>query len=177
VPVRHDDARPGGEVAHRTHPWVTDGDATTASTAYADPGSGTGSLLAALPTPPADAFEEPFVDEDLVALRSHVTRLAVRAGVEARRSSELALAVHELATNSLRHGGGGGVLRAWQEPGAFVCEVQDAGLIDQPLVGRALPRPGQTGGHGLWLVNQICDLVQLRSSPDGSVVRVHMAAA
>jgi hypothetical protein len=30
------------------------------------------------------------------------------------------------------------------------------------------------GGRGLWMVNQLCDLVQLRSFPDGAAVRVHM---
>jgi hypothetical protein len=31
------------------------------------------------------------------------------------------------------------------------------------------------GGRGLWIVNHLCDLVQLRSSPAGNVVRLHMA--
>jgi len=30
------------------------------------------------------------------------------------------------------------------------------------------------GGHGLWLVNQLCDLVQMRTFASGSVVRVHL---
>ena len=30
-------------------------------------------------------------------------------------------------------------------------------------------------GFGLWLVNQLCDLVQLRTFPWGSVVRLGMA--
>jgi hypothetical protein len=52
--------------------------------------------------------------------------------------------------------------------------VSDAGHFDDPLVGRIRPTPVQLYGRGLWLVNQFCDLVQIRSAGDGSVVRVHM---
>ena len=84
------------------------------------------------------------------------------------------LAVNEVATNSVRHGGGRGMLRIWQEPDALICEVRDGGRIDDPLAGRRRPGGAQIGGYGLWLANQVCDLVQVRSYADGSAVRVHM---
>ncbi|HEY1450507.1 MAG TPA: ATP-binding protein, partial [Solirubrobacteraceae bacterium] len=87
---------------------------------------------------------------------------------------DFVLAVNELATNSVQHGGGGGMLRVWQEPGALVCDVRDRGFIEDPLAGRRRPPIDQYGGRGLWLVNRLCDLVQIRSSPSGTVVRVHM---
>ena len=59
-------------------------------------------------------------------------------------------------------------------PGGAVCEVQDKGWIRQPLVGRARPGIERKSGRGLWIVNQLCDLVQLRSSPAGTVARLHM---
>jgi hypothetical protein len=34
------------------------------------------------------------------------------------------------------------------------------------------PVDGEPDEHGLWLANQICDLVQVRSTPAGSTVRV-----
>jgi anti-sigma regulatory factor (Ser/Thr protein kinase) len=37
-----------------------------------------------------------------------------------------------------------------------------------------LPDGEQEGGRGLWLINQLCDLVQLRSSPEGTSVRMSM---
>jgi len=74
-------------------------------------------------------------------------------------------------------GGGGGTLRVWREPDAVVCEVRDRGFIRDPLVGRMAPPIEQYGGRGLWIVNQLCDLVQIRSAPSGTVVRVHMHAA
>jgi anti-sigma regulatory factor (Ser/Thr protein kinase) len=55
----------------------------------------------------------------------------------------------------------------------LLCEVQDEGQIDTPLVGRSRPSPEARNGRGMWLVNQLCDLVQIRSASSGSVVRVH----
>jgi anti-sigma regulatory factor (Ser/Thr protein kinase) len=97
------------------------------------------------------------------------------AGVKAARAEDLVLAVNELATNSIRHGGGRGVVRAWREPDAFVCEVRDEGRIDDPLAGRATPDDVRKSARGLWLVNQLCDLVQLRSLRDGCAVRLHVS--
>lgn len=78
------------------------------------------------------------------------------------------------ATNSVRHGGGRGRLRVWDDGGSLICEVRDDGVIEDPLVGRVRPTIDEKRGRGLWIVTQLCDLVQLRSSPAGSVARVHM---
>ena len=107
-------------------------------------------------------------------MRSGVSRLAADARLSAERTQHLALSVSELATNSVRHGGGSGVLRIWREDEALICEVRDRGRIDDPLAGRVRPSPDRLSGRGLWLVNQLCDLVQIRSCRAGSVVRIHM---
>lgn len=73
-------------------------------------------------------------------------------------------AVHELATNSVRHGGGDGELRIWTDGGSLVCEVSDRGRITAPLAGRLPPDPDAGGGAGRWVVNQLCDLVQVQSA-------------
>ena len=52
-------------------------------------------------------------------------------------------------------------------------EFSDRGHISSPLAGRVRPAPDQIGGRGLWVVNHVCELVQLRSDEDGTVVRVH----
>ena len=95
------------------------------------------------------------------------------AGLTPARIGDLVLAVDEIATNSLRHGG---VPPDPQGPpaAAVVCEVRDAGRIQDPMVGRERPPPDRDGGRGLWLANQLCDLVQLRSFPTGAVVRLHL---
>jgi anti-sigma regulatory factor (Ser/Thr protein kinase) len=103
-----------------------------------------------------------------------VSRQATAAGLDPARTADLVLAVDEVATNSLPHGGGRGTLRIWREDGTLVCEVRDAGRLQNPMAGRERPTPERDGGRGLWMVNQLCDLVQLRSFPDGAAVRVHV---
>jgi anti-sigma regulatory factor (Ser/Thr protein kinase) len=105
-------------------------------------------------------------------VREHVERGASAAGLDRAAAEDLVLAAHELASNSVRHGGGQGWLRSWCEPGAFVVEVSDSGRIDDPLVGRQVTDPTSEHGRGVWMANQLCDLVQLRSSPAGTVVRL-----
>jgi anti-sigma regulatory factor (Ser/Thr protein kinase) len=91
------------------------------------------------------------------------------------RTADLVLAVSEVAANSVLHGGGVGVARVWHDPAGIVCEVSDIGCIDEPLAGRRRPTPVQADGRGLWIVNQVCDLVQVRAFPGGSTVRLHMS--
>jgi anti-sigma regulatory factor (Ser/Thr protein kinase) len=129
-----------------------------------------------LPEPPGD-YEELLVDVDgLSAARTLVRRRAGAAGLDAR-VDDFALAVNEVLSNSLHHANQNGMLRVWDEPDGLVCEVRDGGHILQPLIGREEPSLGQVGGHGIWLVNLVCDLVQVRSSLDGSTVRMKMSRA
>jgi anti-sigma regulatory factor (Ser/Thr protein kinase) len=127
-----------------------------------------------LPEPPAGADEMSVTVDDLRAARSLVRRRAQSAGI-GKRADDLVLAVNEILSNSLHHANHAGVLRIWDEPGGLVCEVRDGGHIHQPLIGREEPAAGQVGGHGVWLVNLVCDLVQVRSSEDGSAVRMKMS--
>jgi hypothetical protein len=69
---------------------------------------------------------------------------------------------------------GSGVFRTWEEGSSLICEVSDTGRIDDPLVGRGNPSVDHGSGFGLWLANQLCDLVQIRSFTTGSVVRLHV---
>jgi anti-sigma regulatory factor (Ser/Thr protein kinase) len=127
-----------------------------------------------LPEAPASAITLAFDSSNLEALRTFVARRARAAGLSTARRDDLTLAVNELASNSVRHGGGAGILREWKNGTSLVCEVIDNGRIEEPLAGRQMPRSDALGGYGLWLVNQLCDLMQMRTFARGSVVRVHM---
>jgi anti-sigma regulatory factor (Ser/Thr protein kinase) len=127
-----------------------------------------------LDPPPESAYEMTFDRDSLGALRAFVSELAADAGIDGERREDLLLAISELATNSVRHGGGNGELRAWLDSGALVCEVTDRGVIARPLTGRRRPTAGALGGYGLWLVNQVCDLVQVRTRFGRTVVRMRM---
>jgi anti-sigma regulatory factor (Ser/Thr protein kinase) len=113
---------------------------------------------------------------DLAKVRDQVARAAKRAGMGRREVADLVTAASELAANSVMHGGGSGTLRLWRENGTLLAEVKDGGRIEEPLVGRLRPGIAQEGGRGLWLANQLCDLVQIRSGEGGTVVRLHALA-
>ena len=164
------------EEARRSHPVVSDGDVPWSSASYEQPAVA-GGLDKPLSEPPADARELRFDVETLDSVRAAVAAEAVAAGMDAGRAEDLALAVDELGANSVRYGGGLGTLRVWREAVAVVCEIRDAGRIDDPLTGRVRPGPHAPGGRGLWLANELCDLVQLRSFADGVAVRLHMRLA
>ena len=165
------------ERAHHSHPVVVTDGGPRESAAYEDLPVVAAPFAQPLPDPPADADELPFVSGTLASVRRLVKLRAEAAGMLAERAGDLVLAVNEVATNSIRHGGGGGVLRVWPAGDALICEVADAGRIADPLAGRQRPTSGQSGGHGLWLCNQICELVQLRTFATGSVVRLHTRLA
>ncbi|MFG2621288.1 anti-sigma factor RsbA family regulatory protein [Streptomyces sp. NPDC048507] len=123
-----------------------------------------------------DPFQEfGYTQGDLGAVRSKVAQCAADAGVPEERLSKLAVAVTEIATNSIRHGGGRGTLRTWSRDAMFLCEFRDAGYIADVMAGRSRPDPQQIGGRGLWLAHQLCDLVEIRSTRErGTTVRLHM---
>jgi hypothetical protein len=61
----------------------------------------------------------------------------------------------------------------WTAHSCLVCEVADKGSIDNLLVGRIIPPVDGLGGRGVWMANQLCDLVQIRSGNHGTQVRLH----
>jgi anti-sigma regulatory factor (Ser/Thr protein kinase) len=162
--------------ARHNHPHVSVAGVTRRSADYLAPPTVL-SWDGALPDPASEPAELEFTWGDMPLVRRFVGELAREAGIVENRLADLVLAIHELATNSVRHGGGRGRMRVWREHSTFLCEVADAGHIADPLAGRQRVPIGDSGGRGLWLVNQLCDLVQLRSSQGGNVVRVHMSLA
>jgi anti-sigma regulatory factor (Ser/Thr protein kinase) len=110
----------------------------------------------------------------LSTLRGFIQRRAQRAGLDDERVDDLVYAVNEVVTNSICHGEGRARVSFWTEANAVICEVRDRGYIRDPLAGRVAPQPDRAGGRGLWLVNQLCDFVQLRSSPAGTILRMHI---
>lgn len=125
-----------------------------------------------LDEPPKTADLLAFTTGELVGVRRLVFERAIAAGLRPHQAADLVLAANEVATNSLRHGGGAGVVRVWSDRERIVCEVRDAGRIGQALVGRRRTPLKSSGGRGLWLVHQLCDLVEVRSNHGGTTVRM-----
>jgi anti-sigma regulatory factor (Ser/Thr protein kinase) len=160
------------EDAERTHPHVILNGVTTPSPRFRGASLPLDSDRP-LPQPPAGAARLSFGLDELVSVRALVSAHAALAGMASGQAADVVLAVNELATNAIRHGAGRGTLRVWSTPRELVCQIDDAGYITDPLAGRRVPVPDAPGGVGLWTVNQLCDLVEVRTSPGRTTVRVH----
>jgi anti-sigma regulatory factor (Ser/Thr protein kinase) len=127
-----------------------------------------------LPAPTNDVMYHTY-RSDLSQVRALVLQHAREAGLAEGRATDLVLAVSEVAANTLRHTRSSGTLAIWHDKDEIVCEIHDEGTITDPQPGRRKPGPGASGGHGLWIVRQVCDLVELTSDANGTTVRMHMA--
>lgn len=160
--------------AAATHPLLTDTTGTRASDRY-DPDRIVAACNQPLPPPPAGATELAVRSAELGDARRRTAAYAAGLGFTAERSDELVLAVDELLTNSIAHGGGSGTLLMWSDGEHLVCEVRDLGHLTEPLAGRLPAAPHQLGGRGLLLVNQLADLVRTYTTPAGTSTRAHFA--
>ena len=160
--------------AERSHPWVSEGNrARRGSNRCRALDAMAGPYDAALPAVPDGVPSFPFGFDAIAAVRDYVATVARANGLSGYRADDLILAVHELASNSVRHADGHGVVRVWRVDDRILCEVTDHGHIDVPLAGRERPVADRLGGRGLWMANQLCDLMQIRTNADGNVVRLH----
>lgn len=158
--------------ALRSHPSIRVKGHTKPSGAYRETDD---ERFTPLPPPPVTAPELGFAADALPATRRRVEAFAEGAGLSQTRIDDLVLAVNEVAANSVHHGGGVGTLRLWDDSHHVIAEIRDRGHIDAPLAGRLRPCDHSGGGNGLWLTHQVCDLVQVRSRPSGTAVRLHIS--
>lgn len=158
--------------AHATHPVVIDTGVERASDAY-DPGRVLARYNQPLAHPPGAASLS-FDADALPEARTFAVHEAGRLGLAEDRRQDLMLAVAELTTNSVVHGGGTGTLRIWADGHRIVCEVHDRGRLTDPLAGRRPPARDQLGGRGLMLVHHVADLVRLHTAPDATTVRFYL---
>jgi anti-sigma regulatory factor (Ser/Thr protein kinase) len=118
----------------------------------------------------ADAFHVGEISD----LRRRVARAVRRCGLNQVAADGFIVAVNEVLTNAVRHGGGSGVLRLWAG-GAILCEVHDRGrgFASAPYVDR-VERPTMTasGGMGLWIAQQTTDGLTIDSDLTGTTVRL-----
>jgi anti-sigma regulatory factor (Ser/Thr protein kinase) len=167
---------PGSVIADAasTHPAVIEDGQETASASYLGPPELPPRCNQALPRPPAHAEALGYSD-DLAPVRSFVASRASCAGLTPPRISDLVLATSELAANTLRHTDSGGTVQFWRIREGIFCQVADTGQITDPLAMHRAPADDDlAGGKGLWLVNQVCDLVQTRTGRAGTTTRLHM---
>jgi anti-sigma regulatory factor (Ser/Thr protein kinase) len=108
-----------------------------------------------------------------------VASTAAGAGLTGERLDDFVVAVNELLTNAVRHGGGNGMVSLWCNKGRVICEVTDrgAGLPARRPHQPERPPADQPGGWGLWLVGRLTDSLELKTGADGTTVRISARAS
>jgi anti-sigma regulatory factor (Ser/Thr protein kinase) len=130
-------------------------------------------FAAAVPTAP-EVLSRSFDGADVVDVRHAVRDHAEAAGMTGDELFDFVLAVQELITNAVRHGGGRGELRLRRDGDTLICDVTDHGngFADGLPVTTGPPPVDDTGGRGLWLARQFSDTLMVSDGPDGVTVSV-----
>lgn len=159
------------EEALRSHPVVVEAGSYQGSARYAGRAHVDSMFSAELSDVDGPARAAHFTETDVSRLRTYLNLEFYVSGLSDEKAADLADVVHRLAVSSLHRGSSGGTVRVWNQPDAVVAEVVDDASVDDPLLGRRVPF--EEDHDALWLANQLCDLVQLRSTDTGTSVRVH----
>jgi anti-sigma regulatory factor (Ser/Thr protein kinase) len=105
--------------------------------------------------------------------RRFTASYALAVGLPIDRVADAVLAVDELVSNTIVHGGGYGRLTTWTDGNRAVFEVADSGFIADRLAGRRPAKPDQTHGRGLALVHRQSDLVRVHTRPGATQIRTY----
>lgn len=151
--------------AHHSHPVVTDADARP-SASYPGLDSFSSPFDGSLADAPRSSAELPLDGVPAAGVRRFLADHATPPGTGL---DSLTVAIAAVTASMARPRAR---LRVWREGDATVAEITDLEPVDDPLAGREWPPPDGTT-RGLWLANQLCDLVQLRGlGGAGAVVRL-----
>jgi serine/threonine-protein kinase RsbW len=117
---------------------------------------------------------ESFDHSRVTALRHAVASAAADAGLAGVRLDDFVVAVNELLTNAVRHGGGAGHVALWRDGGSVFCEVSDhgPGVPDSRAAHPVRPAADDPGGRGLWLVGILTDSFDVTTGSNGTAVRI-----
>ena len=161
--------------ALHTHPAQITGSRLSPSADFTEPAEFARSCdTGPLPEPPDGAAAFPF-DGDLRGLRRFIAGRAAAYGVIGDRADILVLAGSEVGAYLKNSGPGTAAVRTWEQPGAVVCDFRQPGLsIDDPFLGLRPARLEPSAGDGLWLANQVCDWLEIRSGADGSTIQLQV---
>jgi len=101
--------------------------------------------------------------------------MVIAAGFSVERAMEFVAAAGEAAANAIEHGPGFGTLKLWHEDEAIVCEISDpAGRLLDGSAGASPPALEAENGRGLWLIRQLCDVVEIEAGTAKTTVRMRL---
>jgi anti-sigma regulatory factor (Ser/Thr protein kinase) len=159
------------EDARRTHRYLLGREERRASDAYVEPEALLRAMAAGAVTPADPPDVELHVGGSVREARRAFASAATAWGLAAARAHELSVAVSEVVTNAVVHGGGRAWLRIWGRDDGLTCVVEDEGTgSDDAMLGYVPPTPGAVGGYGLWLTRQLFDRTELARSPRGGLL-------
>jgi anti-sigma regulatory factor (Ser/Thr protein kinase) len=160
--------------ALRTHPELAVGVESRPSVTYADPAAYYAERNGNVADRPAEGVQQLTIERDLAPMRTFLAEHAPALGLPEARLDDFILAVNEVATNAIRHGGGGAEVALWATERRVICEVNDSGTVADRFLGFLRPDPHGERGHGLWIARQLCDLLEIHTGRPGTTVRLHM---
>lgn len=160
--------------AASTHPVLIRAGERQVSPGYGSPEAVVDAFNRPLPEPTRTPSTLLFDASGLSGMRALVAALAGGAGLVPDRVADLQVAVSEIATNAVTHGGNSAVLRAWADVDGMICEVTGSSVLTDRLAGRIPAPPLSDRGRGLLLVNYLCDLVEVHTDDRSTTVRLHV---
>jgi len=158
------------DAGRATHPQLWNHVRTTTNQKYAGDAHAEMLMRAELAPPVGLEIALPVID--IRATREAVSDLSTEAGMAPTQVEQLALATHEVAANAHRHGEPPPEASAWIDGRAVTVQIRGGGHFADPLAGRLRPNLTDGSGRGLWMANHLCDLVQVRNSSQGAIVRL-----
>ena len=126
----------------------------------------------AAPDERVELLTRKFRGNGLVALRHEVEAQAERNGLTDLALYQFVVAINEIATNAVEHGGGAGRLELWRQGGRVCCSVTDEGNGLPAGYDHNTERPQASAvrGRGLWLARQFSDDFTVHSDTNGTRV-------
>jgi hypothetical protein len=177
------DAEPISDDAERflywNHPELLVGPTVSPNPRYRAPAE----VLASTPAPPAPALGPRTRSSrsrngttTLRGIRAWTKRHGLEAGLAPERIEGLVLALCELVSNSIEHGAGHGTLSWWTRPGRVVAQIYDPGHMSTTTPGLRRPALLSVRARGVWMARQLCDLLHLWITVDGTHARLEIGA-
>ncbi|MCI4063961.1 ATP-binding protein [Micromonospora sp. R77] len=116
-------------------------------------------------------MSQDFTAGTVTSLRHALQAQVTAAGLTGDVGYDFVLAVHELVTNAVRHGGGHGHLDLRRHDDVLICEITDQGATGGSLPVR-LSATDIAGGRGLWLAHQLTEGLILTQRASGVTATV-----